>query len=288
VTERRRSASWPLWTLSRPALLYVLATDVAAFLALAVALAWGPPLVALAVLPAIVLHRAVFVGHLVRAARTDGKTGVLNGTAWTQRARMELARSRRTGRSMAVLMIDLDGFKQVNDEHGHLAGDVVLHRVAQALAAQVRRTDVVGRVGGDEFAVLLPATGAPEALIVAERIRQDVRRVQTPVATALSSSIGVAVHPYAAEGTVEGLLAAADAALYQAKDSGRDLVRLAGANSAPDGRRALPAGQERATPAGRERPNSAGQEPPRLAGHERPAPARERAPDVVSAGRRRR
>jgi diguanylate cyclase (GGDEF)-like protein len=280
-----------LWTLSRPALLYVLATDVAACLALAVAMAWGPLLVALAVLPAIVLHRAVFVGHLVRAAHTDGKTGVLNGVAWTQRARMELARSRRTGRPMAVLMIDLDGFKQVNDEHGHLAGDVVLGRVAQALAARVRRTDAVGRVGGDEFAVLLPATGVPEALIVAERIRQDVRRVQTPVATGLSGSIGVAVHRYAAEGgTVEGLLAAADAAMYEAKESGRDLVCLARASSAAGGRPPLASGHERpALTAGQERPAPAGLERPAPAGLERPAPAgQERAPDVVSAGRRRR
>jgi diguanylate cyclase (GGDEF)-like protein len=160
-------------------------------------------------------------------------------------------------------MIDLDGFKQVNDEHGHLAGDVVLRRVAQALAGQVRRTDAVGRVGGDEFAVLLPATGGPEALIVAERIRQEVRRVQTPVAMGLSTSIGVAVHPYAAEATVEGLLAAADAALYQAKHNGRDLVCLAGGSSVAGGRPALVTGQE--WPAGQ--------------------PA---VPDVVSAGRRRR
>jgi diguanylate cyclase (GGDEF)-like protein len=206
-------------------LLYVLAADVVVCLALV--LTWGPPFALIAVVPLVVLHRAVLIRHLERAARTDGKTGVLNAVSWSRRTRAELARSRRARRPVAVLMIDMDGFKRVNDEHGHLAGDLVLRRVAQALGAQTRRTDAVGRVGGDEFAVLLPATGVPEALAVAERIREEVRRLPGPGGRSLSTSIGVAVHPLVAAETADGLLAAADAAMYAAKDCGRDQVRLA-------------------------------------------------------------
>jgi diguanylate cyclase (GGDEF)-like protein len=185
---------------------------------------WWPPLVALIVLPAVVLHRTVLIEHLEAAARIDEKTGVLNSVAWHQQARAALARA---DRATAVFMIDMDGFKQVNDEHGHLVGDAVLQRVAGVLAAEVRQTDAVGRVGGDEFAVLLPATDVSAALAVAERIRRAVRELPAPVRRGLSTSIGVAVHPHVADGTVEGLLAAADAALYEAKDSGRDRVCLA-------------------------------------------------------------
>jgi diguanylate cyclase (GGDEF)-like protein len=134
---------------------------------------------------------------------------------------------RRQARSAAVLMIDLDGFKQVNDMHGHLVGDTVLQRVAQVLTEEVRHTDAVGRFGGDEFAVLLPDTEATEAAAIAERIRQRVHELQAPVGTGLSASIGVAAYPRVAEETLEGMLAAADIALYTAKDNGRDQIRLA-------------------------------------------------------------
>jgi diguanylate cyclase (GGDEF)-like protein len=190
--------------------------------------AWWPPLVALIILPAVVLHRTVLIQHLEAAARTDEKTGVLNSVAWHEQARSALARAQRADRAAAVLMIDLDGFKQVNDEHGHLVGDAVLQRVADVLATEVRQCDAVGRVGGDEFAVLLPATDVSAALAVAERIRRAVRELAVPVSGGLSTSIGVAVHPLVADGSAEGLLAAADAALYEAKDNGRDRVCLAG------------------------------------------------------------
>jgi len=189
--------------------------------------AWWPPLVVLVVLPAVVLHRTVLIAPLEHAARTDDKTGVLNAVAWTQQARRELSRTRHAGGSMAVFMIDIDDFKRVNDEHGHLVGDAVLQRVAGVLAAGVRQTDVVGRVGGDEFAVLLPATDLPAALAVAERLRRAVRELPVPVGRGLSTSIGVAAFPQLAEESVEALLAAADVALYQAKRNGRDQTQLA-------------------------------------------------------------
>lgn len=192
------------------------------------AIASWPPFVALIVLPAVVLHRTVRIPHLEVVARTDDKTGVLNALAFHQQARGELTHARRVAGSMAVFMIDMDGFKQINDEYGHLTGDSVLQRVARVLAAEVRRTDTVGRVGGDEFAVVLPAIDVPEALAVAERIRAQIRQLSVPVAGGLSTSIGVAVYPHAGADTVEGMLAAADTALYQAKRGGRDRICLAG------------------------------------------------------------
>ncbi len=199
----------------------------------ALAVSWWPPFVALVVLPAVMLHRTVRIQHLEVAVRTDDKTGVLNALAFHQEAGVELARSRRLGRSMAIFMVDMDGFKQVNDEHGHLVGDAVLQRVARVLASEVRRTDAVGRVGGDEFAVLLPAIDVTEALAVAERIRVQVRQIPVPIACELSTSIGVAVYPRVAAESVEGLVAAADAALYEAKRAGRDRTCLASRQRVP-------------------------------------------------------
>jgi diguanylate cyclase (GGDEF)-like protein len=193
----------------------------------ALAVLWWPPFAVLMVLPALVLHRTILIHQLEEAARSDEKTGVLNAVAWTHEARAALVQMRRQARSAAVLMIDLDGFKQVNDMHGHLVGDTVLQRVAQVLTEEVRHTDAVGRFGGDEFAVLLPDTEATEAAAIAERIRQRVHELQAPVGTGLSASIGVAAYPRVAEETLEGMLAAADIALYTAKDNGRDQIRLA-------------------------------------------------------------
>jgi diguanylate cyclase (GGDEF)-like protein len=193
----------------------------------ALAVLWWPPFAVLMVLPALVLHRTILIHQLEEAARSDEKTGVLNAVAWTHQARADLVQMRRQARSVAVLMIDLDGFKQVNDVHGHLVGDTVLQRVAQVLTEEVRHTDAVGRFGGDEFAVLLPDIDTTEAAGIAERIRQRVRELPAPAGTGLSASIGVAVYPRVAEETLEGMLAAADIALYTAKDNGRDQIRLA-------------------------------------------------------------
>lgn len=198
----------------------------------ALAVAWWPPFVALIVLPAVLLHRTLRIQHLEVVARTDDKTGVLNARAFQHQVRVELARTRRHAGSMALFMVDMDGFKQINDEHGHLAGDAVLRRVARVIAAEVRRTDAVGRLGGDEFAVLLPAIDVSEALAVAERIRAQIRQLPAPISRRLSTSIGVAVYPHVAADTVENLLAAADMALYEAKRSGRNRTCVAGRRAA--------------------------------------------------------
>jgi diguanylate cyclase (GGDEF)-like protein len=175
-----------------------------------------------------VAHRcAARVRHLELAARSDAKTGLLNARAWEHLARRELARMRRAARSGAVLVIDIDGFKLVNDRFGHLTGDAVLRRVGAAIAGGVRESDTVGRFGGEEFVALLPGASALEALAVGERLRARVRQIQTGADLAVSVSVGAACWP--TDGAdLDALLDAADRALYRAKACGRDRVVLAG------------------------------------------------------------
>jgi diguanylate cyclase (GGDEF)-like protein len=205
----------------------------------AVALASAPGLVALVLPPILVLHRAVLVRQLETDATTDAKTGLLNAAAWRVEAERAVVRVRRTGRSAAVLILDLDHFKVVNDTYGHLVGDEVLAAVADALRAGLREGDVVGRFGGEEFVVLLPdlpsgGAGRAELAVVAERLRRRVEELDLLVPTptgactvdALSVSVGGAVVP--CDGTsLSDVLAAADRSLYEAKGSGRNVVRLA-------------------------------------------------------------
>ena len=194
------------------------------------------PLLVLFVLPPLlVLHRAVLVRQLQEAADTDGKTGLLNAATWHVRAQNALASSNGS-RRRAVLVLDLDHFKSVNDAHGHIAGDHVLAAVAAALRAEVRERDLVGRFGGEEFVVLLTGwdgASVTDLVAVAERIRARVARLQVQVPTpdgplsigGVSVSVGGAVHPV--DGADLGaLLHVADAALYAAKRAGRNAVRM--------------------------------------------------------------
>lgn len=195
--------------------------------------------------PLLVLHRAVLVRHLEVAASTDGKTGLLNAAAWHTQAERELRRAERRSAPRAVLVIDLDHFKDVNDTHGHLAGDRVLAAVADTLRDEVRERDLVGRFGGEEFVVLLGALGDPgggELRAVAERIRERISalRVEMPTAdgpltvAGLSASVGCALYP--GDGRdLRDLLQVADTALYAAKRAGRNVVRM-GTQPAPQPR----------------------------------------------------
>jgi diguanylate cyclase (GGDEF)-like protein len=213
--------------------------------AVAVAVLWAAnPLLMLAVVPPVLLLvRSLPPEELLAAARTDAKTGLANVTFWREVADAELARARRAGRPLSVLLVDIDHFKQVNDQHGHLFGDTVLVAVADALRAATRPWDLVGRFGGEEFVVLLAEVDLATAAEIAERIRGQVAAIRCPLdlagpeggAVSVTVSVGAAVCAPAAG--LPDALEAADAALYRAKAEGRDRVRLAGMvapEAAPD------------------------------------------------------
>jgi diguanylate cyclase (GGDEF)-like protein len=130
---------------------------------------------------------------------------------------------KRAGAPYAVMMIDIDFFKNVNDSHGHAVGDEALALIAQELSANLRNYDFISRWGGEEFLVLLPSTGLEQALVVAEKLRAAVERIQHPVADRLTISIGVAVAS-ANEPDEDAAVISADERLYDAKRGGRNRV----------------------------------------------------------------
>jgi diguanylate cyclase (GGDEF)-like protein len=156
------------------------------------------------------------VVELAEMARRDALTGLLNRRGFNEAMANELERARRANRPLAVLVADLDHFKLVNDRLGHGAGDEALRIFAELCEDAVRRIDTVGRLGGEEFAFLLPDTDTVGGMLVAERVRRAVRAAQP-----LSVSFGVAAYPTDGE-NAEALLQAADQALYLAKQRGRD------------------------------------------------------------------
>ncbi|GLW10806.1 GGDEF domain-containing protein [Microtetraspora sp. NBRC 13810] len=185
-------------------------------------------LLVLALPPVVLLQRSLLHAQLQAAARTDPKTGLLNAAAWQREADTEIVRARRTGSALAVLIVDIDHFKRVNDRHGHLVGDQVLAGVAATLRSQLREYDVIGRFGGEEFVVLLPHTEVREARLIAERLRVRVGMMAIPaddVMISVTISAGVALMSLHGDDLIE-LLAAADLALYRAKELGRDQVCL--------------------------------------------------------------
>ncbi len=155
-------------------------------------------------------------------ATRDSLTSVLNARAFPDELGQELGRNRRYGLPLALIYLDLDDFKRVNDAHGHATGDAVLRLVADAMRSAVRQSDLVGRLGGDEFAVLMPETDGTVAHAAATRLVTGIRTVfrGTPSVTA---SIGV-VSCAGTEAGSEELLRKADQAMYEAKRAGKDRV----------------------------------------------------------------
>ena len=172
------------------------------------------------------LEHAHEFGRVRESADRDALTGLLNRGAFDRRLEAEAARFDRYGHPLALLLLDIDHFKSINDRWGHEAGDLVLRAVAATVAGNLRDVDHAGRVGGEEFAILLPAGTLGAATDAAERLRAAIERLHIAAAAAridVTASFGVASCP---ENTTDphALVAAADAALYKAKDAGRNRV----------------------------------------------------------------
>ena len=195
----------------------------------------------LGLIASFALENVVNRARLLRSGFTDVLTGWHNRRYLQVRMTEELARARRDGSNLVCLMIDIDRFKQVNDSHGHAAGDEVLCELAQRIEAQVRASDIAARYGGEEFVVLLPNTDTDSGILLAERIRSSIS--STPIelrydgSVTITASVGIAcVVPDPENDDFktlgDALIARADVALYAAKAAGRDQVAIDAANAA--------------------------------------------------------
>jgi diguanylate cyclase (GGDEF)-like protein len=164
--------------------------------------------------------------RLIELVGTDPLTGALNRRALELRLRREWRGAKRRGSALAVLAVDLDNFKPINDTHGHAAGDTVLRELADVMRMTVRDTDVIARVGGDEFVLLLPDTGWQGAITLAERLRRhvDEQTFAGEQRIPLTVSIGIALARGADDVRATDLLEEADRSLYRAKTSGRNRI----------------------------------------------------------------
>jgi diguanylate cyclase (GGDEF)-like protein len=186
---------------------------------------------AIAAQAALAIANARLYQQTLELSFTDPLTGMANRRQLFLRLDQEFSRSVRFGDPLSILMIDLDLFKQINDKFGHTVGDGVLRGVAQALRRNVRKIDIVSRYGGEEFCIVLPRVGKPEALEVAEKLRRSVGAAALPSPEGVGPlrvtiSLGVATLGIDAD-DVAGLIEKADTALYEAKRQGRDRVAMA-------------------------------------------------------------
>ena len=179
---------------------------------------------------AVALHNALRMARAEELSVTDDLTSLYNSRYLWQVLRRETKRASRSGRPLSLLFIDLDGFKEINDHHGHLCGSKALVEAAEVIRSSARETDMIARYGGDEFALLLPDTGSDGAQAVGERIRERVAAHTFLEADGLqirlTASVGVATLPDVAT-SVEGLVRAADMAMYRVKNSGKDGIDVA-------------------------------------------------------------
>ncbi len=196
----------------------------------------GSPLLAPLALPCVtLLQRSQRHTQLVSDARIDGKTGLLNAVTWQREAAVLVTRAARNARGtpLAVAMVDIDLFKRFNDSFGHQAGDMVLAAVASTIRGHLRSSDLCGRYGGEEFVLLLPDTSQEVATSIARRLCAAVAELKVaavesafdPETAGITVSIGVAALS-GSHRDLDELIATADHALYQAKDAGRNTVRV--------------------------------------------------------------
>lgn len=174
-----------------------------------------------------ITERKRLEAELTRQARTDYLTGISSRGYFLEQAEQELASALRYGNPLTMLMMDIDFFKQVNDIHGHRAGDAVLKKLADVCRETLREADIIGRLGGEEFAILLPQTDKGSAVEAAERLKEALGTAQVPLDGGKPLSFTVSIGAAALTGgddSVDALLNRADQALYRAKESGRNRV----------------------------------------------------------------
>ena len=172
---------------------------------------------------------------LRRMLTRDHLTGASNRAHFFETAERQLVRALREGGSLALVVLDIDHFKRVNDEHGHGAGDVVLREIARRCKAELRPEDIFARLGGEEFVVLLPCTSLMDASAAAERLRASLAREPidaSGIQLCITASFGCSALDTDPAASLAGLLAAADSALYRAKRAGRDRVAVSNSDQA--------------------------------------------------------
>lgn len=171
---------------------------------------------------ALRLQVNTLLARLEQLATTDSLTSLLNRRGFDERLRSELSRSQRNSEPLALVLGDVDRFKALNDRFGHPCGDEVLADIGRLLLESSRGVDAVARIGGEEFALLLPSTPVVRAFEIAERLRHRIATIRDPAGGAVTMSFGVVVVPEGGPDATEDMLAASDLALYAAKDQGRD------------------------------------------------------------------
>src|SRR6202034_2109609 len=186
---------------------------------------------------ATAIQNAHYVDRVKQLAYLDGLTGIFNRRFFELRIMEEIERARRYGTGMAVIMADIDQFKRLNDEFGHLLGDEVLRQVSSLFHQQLRKIDVVCRYGGEEFAILLTQITTHQAMAIAEKLRRLVESFQFPgVPRTITISAGIAAFPAHGK-TRDEMVRADDSGLYAAKQAGRNRVCLPSlTNGASNGR----------------------------------------------------
>ena len=163
---------------------------------------------------------------LLRMAITDELTGLVNRRYFMGRLLHEYERTKRYESVFTVLMIDLDYFKKINDTYGHQAGDTVLRTISDSMKLSVRLSDIIGRIGGEEFAVILPETDINAALIIGDRLRKRIEALEIPhKSSKLKITISIGASPSSKDDlSIDDVLQRSDAALYRAKDNGRNRI----------------------------------------------------------------
>lgn len=182
------------------------------------------PLTAVAIRDAT--QQRAFVHDLERLAKTDPLTGALNRRSFDNAYARELERTKRAKNHLFVMLLDIDHFKKINDQYGHAAGDQALKQLVSTCQSTLRKTDVLARIGGEEFAILSPVEEGNEAMVLAERLRENIMTISVPAgAGAFSFTVSISVAcAKTTEATAADVLARADQALYEAKRTGRNRV----------------------------------------------------------------